>query len=59
MAWGAVYWQYYQDMDRVESSGHALQVKKQFYIQQIVNNTRLWYPRCKGKTGDKSSVGWS
>ncbi|MCK9508357.1 MAG: hypothetical protein M0Q54_07950, partial [Pigmentiphaga sp.] len=55
MAWGAVYWQYYQDMDQVESSGHALQVKKQFYIQQIVNNTETLVPldAQKVKTGDK------
>lgn len=55
IAWGAVYWQYFQDMDQVESSGHFLQVKKQFYVQQIVNNTKTLVPldKQKVKIGDK------
>ena len=55
IAWGAVYWQYFQDMDQVESSGDFLQVKKQFYVQQIVNNTKTLVPldAQKVKIGDK------
>lgn len=55
IAWGAVYWQHFQDMDQVESGGDFLQVKKQFYVQQIVNNTKTLVPLSaqKVKTGDK------
>jgi len=55
IAWGAVYWQHFQDMDQVESGGDFLQVKKQFYVQQIVNNIKTLVPLSaqKVKIGDK------
>ena len=48
---------YFQDMDQVESGGDFLQVKKQFYVQQIVNNTKTLVPLSaqKVKQATKSS----
>jgi len=43
-AWGALYWQYYQEMDKVRSSGNALQVEKQLFVEQIVDNRKTLFP---------------
>lgn len=43
-AWGAMYWQYYQDMDKVRSSGSALQVEKQLFVEHIVDNRKTLFP---------------
>ncbi|MEA4974728.1 MAG: alpha-2-macroglobulin family protein [Paludibacter sp.] len=43
-AWGAMYWQYYQDMDKVRSSGSALQVEKQLFVERIVDNRKTLFP---------------
>lgn len=43
-AWGALYWQYYQDMDKVRSSGSALQVEKQLFVERIVDNRKTLFP---------------
>lgn len=32
-SWGAVYWQYFEDMDKITSAATPLVVKKQLYIQ--------------------------
>ncbi len=43
-AWGALYWQYYQEMDKVRSSGSALQVEKQLFVERIVDNRKTLFP---------------
>ncbi len=43
-AWGALYWQYYQEMDKVRSSGNALQVEKQLFVERIVDNRKTLFP---------------
>lgn len=35
-SWGAVYWQYFEDLDKISSAATPLEVKKQLFIQ---NNT--------------------
>jgi len=42
-AWGALYWQYYQEMDKVRSSGSALQVEKQLFVERIVDNRKTLF----------------
>jgi hypothetical protein len=32
--WGAVYWQYFEDMDKISSAATPLQVKKQLFIEK-------------------------
>ena len=43
-AWGALYWQYYQDMDEVRSSGSVLKVNKQLFVERIVDNRKTIFP---------------
>lgn len=43
-AWGSLYWQYYQHMDEVRSSGGALQVEKQLFVERIVDNRKTLFP---------------
>jgi len=42
-AWGALYWQYYQDMDKVRSSGSALQIEKQLFVERVVDNRKTLF----------------
>ena len=55
IAWGAVYWRYYQDIDKITAKGDFLQVDKQLYLEQIVNNTKtlVLLEGQKVKIGDK------
>lgn len=34
ISWGAVYWQYFEDLDKVSSAANSLQVQKELYIQR-------------------------
>jgi uncharacterized protein YfaS (alpha-2-macroglobulin family) len=34
IAWGAVYWQYYEDLDKITSAETPLSLKKQLFIEQ-------------------------
>ena len=43
-AWGSLYWQYYQNMDDVRSSGSSLQIEKQLFVERIVNNRKTIFP---------------
>lgn len=43
-AWGALYWQYYQNMDDVRSSGSSLKVEKQLFVERIVDNHKSIFP---------------
>lgn len=43
-AWGALYWQYYQQMDKVRSSGSSLKVEKQLFVERIVDNHKTLFP---------------
>lgn len=38
IAWGAVYWQYFTDLDKITASGQELRVSKTYFTEQIVNN---------------------
>jgi hypothetical protein len=43
-AWGSLYWQYYQNMDDVRSSGSSLKVEKQLFVERIVDNHKTIFP---------------
>ena len=34
-AWGALYWQYFEDLDKIEDTSASLDVKKELYKEQI------------------------
>lgn len=34
-AWGALYWQYFEDMDRIEKTDASLDIEKQLFVEQI------------------------
>jgi hypothetical protein len=38
IAWGAMYWQYYEDMDKISSSETNLQMSKQMFIKRLSPN---------------------
>lgn len=33
-AWGALYWQYFEDMDKIEKTDAALDIEKQLFVEQ-------------------------
>ncbi|HYD20471.1 MAG TPA: alpha-2-macroglobulin family protein [Flavipsychrobacter sp.] len=37
-SWGAVYWQYFENMDKISSAATPLTVKKQLYIERNTNS---------------------
>lgn len=43
-AWGALYWQYYQNMNEVRSSGSSLKVEKQLFVERIIDNRKTIFP---------------
>lgn len=36
-AWGAIYWQYFEDMDKITSSKTGLNVEKAYYVEKTTN----------------------
>jgi hypothetical protein len=40
IAWGAVYAQYREDLDKVQQQGKELNVEKKLYVERIANNTK-------------------
>lgn len=42
-AWGTLYWQYYQNLNDVQSSGKELKVSKQMYVEKIIDNKKTLY----------------
>lgn len=58
-AWGAVYWQYLEDMNKIPVVGNGLQVKKQLYIETVTKAGKQLQPITKDNTvkvGDKIIV---
>lgn len=60
--WGAVYWQYFEDIDKVIADSKnktPLQLKKQFFVERNTEKGPVLFPVTDGsviKTGDKISV---
>ncbi len=55
IGWGAAYWQYYQDLDKITSQGKEMQVSKKLFVEQTVNNEKSMLPieQTTLKKGDK------
>ena len=58
-AWGAMYWQYFEDMDKVTASKTGLHVEKKLFIEETSNTSKILVPVSAGKAikvGDKVVV---
>ncbi|WP_071147104.1 alpha-2-macroglobulin family protein [Bacteroides ihuae] len=59
IAWGAVYAQYREEMNKLQQQGKELNVEKRLYVERIANNTKQLYPlssESKLAIGDKVVV---
>jgi hypothetical protein len=59
MAYGAAYWQYFEDLDRVKKQAAGVSVEKQLFRQVFTSKGKQWVPLSKGeplKTGDRIMV---
>jgi hypothetical protein len=58
-AWGAVYWQYFEDLDKIGSAKTGLNVEKSLFIEKITAAGKVLAPLSTDnpmKTGDKITV---
>jgi uncharacterized protein YfaS (alpha-2-macroglobulin family) len=53
-SWGAVYWQYFEDMDKISSAGSPLSLSKQLFIEKNTDKGKLLVPV---KDGDELKIG--
>lgn len=51
IGWGAMYWQYYQDIDKVQGQSNALKVTKKLFVKQ--GTSMLPVEQTQLKKGDK------
>jgi uncharacterized protein YfaS (alpha-2-macroglobulin family) len=51
IGWGAMYWQYYQNIDKVQGQSNALKVTKKLFVKQ--GNSMLPLEQTQLKKGDK------
>ncbi len=59
VAWGSLYWQYFEDMDKITPHETPLKLKKELFIEQLTDRGRVIVPlKNKGaaKIGDKIIV---
>lgn len=58
-SWGAVYWQYFEDLDRITAAATPLQLSKKLFIEKNGDRGPVLTPIQEGakvKTGDKIKV---
>lgn len=56
IAWAAAYWQYFEDMDKVEASNSPLSIEKKFFVEKFTETGTVIEPLEEGqklKTGQK------
>lgn len=55
IGWGAMYWQYYQDLDKVEGQGGPLKISKKLFVEKITPTGKTMLPieQTKLTKGDK------
>jgi len=54
IAWGAAYWQYFEDMDKVLPGNSNLSVEKKLFVERFTDNETVIIPL---ETGQKIKVG--
>lgn len=55
-AWGSVYWQYFQNMDEVRTSGKELQITKQLFVEKITADKKVMLPLNDAKDKDYAQI---
>lgn len=55
-AWGSVYWQYFQNMDEVRTSGKELQITKQLFVEKITADKKIMLPLNDAKDKDYAQI---
>jgi len=55
IGWGAMYWQYYQDLDKVSAQGSALKITKKLFVEKMTSTGKTMLPieQTKLVKGDK------
>ena len=55
IGWGAMYWQFYQDLDKVENQSGALKVTKKLFVEKVTSTGKTMLPieQVKLVKGDK------
>jgi uncharacterized protein YfaS (alpha-2-macroglobulin family) len=59
IAWGALYWQYFEQLDKITAHETPLKLKKQLFIEKITDGGKIIVPvseKTKLKVGDKVIV---
>jgi uncharacterized protein YfaS (alpha-2-macroglobulin family) len=59
VSWGALYWQYFEDMDKITPHETPLKLKKQLFIEQLTDRGKVIVPlvnKGSAKIGDKIIV---
>jgi uncharacterized protein YfaS (alpha-2-macroglobulin family) len=59
MAWGALYWQYFEDLDKITRAQTPLQLKKELYLEKNTDQGKQLIPITKDQpiqVGDKIAV---
>ncbi len=44
LGWGAAYWQYFQDADKVKSQGKELNISKKMFVEKVENGKKVLTP---------------
>ena len=44
LAWGALYWQYFKDIDKISHSGSTLDLHKELFIEKITETGKILLP---------------
>lgn len=44
ISWGSAYWQYFQDVDKVQSQGKEMKISKQLFVEKITNQGKSMVP---------------
>jgi uncharacterized protein YfaS (alpha-2-macroglobulin family) len=58
-AWGAIYWQYFEDLDKITSAKTELNVEKMLFIEKVTASGKSLIPVAENnplKAGDKVTV---
>ena len=55
IGWGAAYWQYFQDQDKIKSQGKEMNISKKLFVEKVENNRKTMLPieQIVLKKGDK------
>ena len=55
IGWGAMYWQYYQDLDKIQGQSGSLKITKKLFVEKMTASGKTLLPieQTKLKKGDK------